>query len=912
MGSWQSNHRYVLVILLALLFGIWIGWISPAFNQENLTGLEKLSCIVLIEGDSCPSELRILRNGAQLWSFEPSDCQNYVGNDDCSPLLKDLDQQREDLATLIAADAGGLAGDKLDDIRETQILIDAKEKDLSLASEQIIPFWIIIFGLGLQIGIAFVAANWFQSWIFKPLIRRLSDREVTIQARINNLIASPNWPKEEINRLLFVAKTDESAIWLKDFRLFNDQVVIKPKQQDELDWKASSKMLFNISKLNSNSTDPNQSIDLMVKAQYRLVRSLIFNDVVTKIVERVIPLVIFFLMYLLTFLLFQTSSKLGEALKAWPTSIGSLLLGWGLAILTYLLLQNFVRWLTEKTTTELDDILAAVLSGPLATLVFSIFMFTSFASIPGYVKYLVSFSYRSLLKTPFNAIVFFVVITWLFVFIFNRIVVYALNKWAARTSQSYDDMFVRVIQFFGTFLIIAGIGAILLTQFESEINDATGTSNFLLPYVIFVSVLTAILGYSAQEGIENFFGGLLLQVEPPFELGDRLVLDTGEITDVREIGMRTTRLYNVLENTEISIPNRLMSTQKITNLSRPDLQLRIPINIYLPHDGYTLKAAEGVLLDIAYFEEEVDQARVSSSEISPELRSLGRIALEEHEQNLVQVYSKVLNVRSERILGTGGYDSVAVFPSLTNKLKRIKELRQEYGKVKSEQLEAIKSALTPHQLKNWDLDSLNRSIRDIAIRTIWPDRGYMANAGYDQTITEVRIERHLDLNTQSLKKVIKSLAEVLKRRGGGRSRYKEFRSYARSWSPKRDEEILSLWYQYGNKRRYAILHEIAACFETVGEFLYSIGDEHRDVRKHLDQFLAELDKEPDVHSSFEISQEGMSYVHISYRIFATHLERRFEVMHKLHKDIQRRFKQEGIKIISLWEADQNGNQKKQK
>ncbi len=114
---------------------------------------------------------------------------------------------------------------------------------------------------------------------------------------------------------------------------------------------------------------------------------------------------------------------------------------------------------------------------------------------------------------------------------------------------------------------------------------------------------------------------------------------------------------------------------------------------------------------------------------------------------------------------------------------------------------------------------------------------------------------------------------------------------------------LSQWFLLQSLKRRSVLLDIAEHFGVICELLYAIGDVHREVRSGMGEFFRELDKEPSVHSRFALSEEGRAYAEVSFRVFSTHLERRFEVMHKLNKDIQRQLKQNKIELLSITTPD---------
>lgn len=214
--------------------------------------------------------------------------------------------------------------------------------------------------------------------------------------------------------------------------------------------------------------------------------------------------------------------------------------------------------------------------------------------------------------------------TLLALFVWRHFAIQALRLWARKTHQKYDDIFVEIVSWIGNLLIVT----IIYTIFVNTYFVQEHLISILNKYALGFLVISALLGYAGKETIENFFSGLVLQVDRPFELGDRLVLPSGEICDIKSIGMRSVTLYDVLANTELSIPNNILSKMIITNISRPDSQLRIRIPIYVrlqnsfrvaskgtSEQEYNIIATcEAALIFIAYFEPEISLALTSPPE----------------------------------------------------------------------------------------------------------------------------------------------------------------------------------------------------------------------------------------------------------------------------------------------------------
>ena len=83
--------------------------------------------------------------------------------------------------------------------------------------------------------------------------------------------------------------------------------------------------------------------------------------------------------------------------------------------------------------------------------------------------------------------------------------------------------------------------------------------------VISSTVLSAVLGLALQDLLKNVIGGVALQTERPFSLGDWVRVQ-GHEAQVVEMNWRATRLVTV-DNTHITLPNALLAQAEISNFS---------------------------------------------------------------------------------------------------------------------------------------------------------------------------------------------------------------------------------------------------------------------------------------------------------------------------------------------------------
>jgi len=79
------------------------------------------------------------------------------------------------------------------------------------------------------------------------------------------------------------------------------------------------------------------------------------------------------------------------------------------------------------------------------------------------------------------------------------------------------------------------------------------------------------IALAAQDTIKNFFGSIVLFIDKPFKIGDRLVVD-GHDGPVEKVGFRSTRL-RTLEGHLVTIPNGQLSDKTILNIGqRPNIR----------------------------------------------------------------------------------------------------------------------------------------------------------------------------------------------------------------------------------------------------------------------------------------------------------------------------------------------------
>lgn len=80
-----------------------------------------------------------------------------------------------------------------------------------------------------------------------------------------------------------------------------------------------------------------------------------------------------------------------------------------------------------------------------------------------------------------------------------------------------------------------------------------------------LSAFTVAIGLSLQDVMKNFFAGIILLLERPFQVGDRVKVRDVE-GEIQGIDIRTTLIRNT-EGSLVMVPNSLMFTEILTNRS---------------------------------------------------------------------------------------------------------------------------------------------------------------------------------------------------------------------------------------------------------------------------------------------------------------------------------------------------------
>lgn len=104
------------------------------------------------------------------------------------------------------------------------------------------------------------------------------------------------------------------------------------------------------------------------------------------------------------------------------------------------------------------------------------------------------------------------------------------------------------------------------------------------PLMASAGIATAVVALASKDTLANFFGGISIFVDRPYQIGDYIVLESGERGEVVAIGMRSTRILT-RDDVLISVPNSEMAGRKIINQSGQVPRYRIRVKVGVSYDS---------------------------------------------------------------------------------------------------------------------------------------------------------------------------------------------------------------------------------------------------------------------------------------------------------------------------------------
>lgn len=241
------------------------------------------------------------------------------------------------------------------------------------------------------------------------------------------------------------------------------------------------------------------------------------------------------------------------------------------AAVAALAMDRIARRIAGHTETNLDDKLIKASYAPLVAII----LLYGFQATLGFVAtYSIAVPIDGLaavvdwtVKIARIGIVI-VALVWIYR-IADRILIFYAHRWAGRTESNVDDVLIPV-----------GEKALLAVMFFFGFTTVLGTFGIDITMMLAgAGLIGLVIAFAAQDTLSNFFSGIFLLLDRPFKEGDWITLRDGRVVQVRRIGLRSSRFYHKFDHTLITIPNRVIAEDEITDLMEPDNRYRQNVQV---------------------------------------------------------------------------------------------------------------------------------------------------------------------------------------------------------------------------------------------------------------------------------------------------------------------------------------------
>ena len=252
----------------------------------------------------------------------------------------------------------------------------------------------------------------------------------------------------------------------------------------------------------------------------------------------------------------------------WLPSLGVLLIAGAVYAVALAILGRAQRHWVTRTETRLDDLAVRLLRQALllSGAAWAIWRLLEIWALPAVAQWVYAV-WIGVLFFPLSRFV-------------GDLLVAIESEVLARTRTSVDKTALPMINKAVRFVIVA-LGVVLALS-------ALGID--ITPLLAGAGVMGLALSLAAKDTLSNLIAGVLLIVDRPFQVGDRIELwlapnETGSWGDVIEIGLRATKIRNP-DNLVVVVPNNQIMQRDIINytMSGQDIRLRIPFAVAYESD----------------------------------------------------------------------------------------------------------------------------------------------------------------------------------------------------------------------------------------------------------------------------------------------------------------------------------------
>ena len=170
---------------------------------------------------------------------------------------------------------------------------------------------------------------------------------------------------------------------------------------------------------------------------------------------------------------------------------------------------------------------------------------------------------------------FFIIIGYFLI----RFIVSVLEKFSEKSAKHRITVkgLIPIIKIFGWILIVV---LIIVGIFQPPAATILALS----------ASLGIAVGFAAQDVLKNVFGGVMILLDRPFQVGDKIEMGS-HYGEVVEIGLRSIRIVTA-DDSLVSIPNGELMNSSVSNSNTGETNCQVVAEVYLPITVDTVKARQ--------------------------------------------------------------------------------------------------------------------------------------------------------------------------------------------------------------------------------------------------------------------------------------------------------------------------------
>ncbi len=261
---------------------------------------------------------------------------------------------------------------------------------------------------------------------------------------------------------------------------------------------------------------------------------------------------------------FLNKTFYGNTIQNWAISFAIVLGGIIIAKILYWAIGKYIKKLTAKTKTNIDDILIDEFEEPVLYGIGLVGFYWGFNRLhfgEGIDNF---FAHVFIILITLN-------VTWFIARLLDSLIVEYIVPLVEKSESDLDDQLLPVIR--KVLKVIIWIMGIII-----GLNNAGFDVGALLAGL---GIGGLAFAFAAQDTIKNIFGGIMVFLDKPFKMKDRIKINGWDGT-VEEIGIRSTRL-RTLEGRLVTIPNGQFSDHAVENVTLEPTR-KVVLNLGLTYD----------------------------------------------------------------------------------------------------------------------------------------------------------------------------------------------------------------------------------------------------------------------------------------------------------------------------------------